>query len=114
MKKRFSYLLALALFAACALNDKLLPGNLTEDTFGFVSRNIRKDRTELFEDMKEITKRGIISFEVYNEAGQLVTTLDEPADFELDLLSKIYNTKYTIKSSSKIQMPVQSNTATDL
>ena len=113
MKKSFTYLLALFLFVACALNDDIVPGNLTEDVFGFVSRNIQKDRNELFEDMKEVTKQGMIFFEVYDEAGTLIAVLDDPSDFEADIIAKFDKTKYLIKSVSKIQSRLSTNLPLD-
>ncbi len=104
MRKSFTYIIALVLFAACAFNDDIIQGNMTEDFFGFVSRNVQKDRTELFADMKEITKQGLIFFEVYDEAGELIAILDEPRDFDSAAIAQFDKTKYMIKSVSKMQM----------
>lgn len=114
MRKTFTYLFALVLFVACAVNEDILPGNLTEDVFGFVSRNIKKDRTELFQDMKEATKQGLIKFEVYDEAGTLLAVLDEPSDFESAAMAQIKKTKYLIKSVSSIQVNLRVDLPLDL
>ena len=77
---------------------------MTEDFFGFVSRNIKKDRIELFTDMKEITKNKMTFFEIYDEAGKLIAFLDKPEDFETRSIAKFQKSKYLIKSFSKPQM----------
>ena len=114
MRKNFTYLLALVLFMACAINDDIVPGNMTEDFFGFVSRNIKKDRTELFQDMKEATRQGLVSFEVYDEAGTLLAILDEPSDFETAAIAQLHKTKFLMKSISNVQINLKIDLPIDL
>lgn len=86
------------------MNDKIAPRNISESVFGFVTRNIQKDRNELFADMKEITKQGMIHFEVYNESGKLIATLKNPSDFNQDFERNFHISKMSIKSVSIAQL----------
>lgn len=104
MRKTFTYLFALVLFLGCAMNYDIIPGNLSEKVTGFVSRNVKKDRAELFSDMKHITKQGLIRFEIYDEAGQLIAILKEPKDFEDKLEQTFDKSKMVIKSVSNTQL----------
>ncbi|WP_139135234.1 hypothetical protein [Roseivirga sp. 4D4] len=104
MRKVFTYLFALVLFIACAMNDRIAPRNISESVFGFVKRNIQKDRNELFEDMKKITQEGLIHFEVYDEAGRLIATLRKPSDFNEDFERNFHISKMSIKSVSSAQL----------
>lgn len=108
MRKVFTYLFALVLFIACAMNDRIAPRNISESVFGFVKRNIQKDRNELFEDMKQITKEGLIYFEVYDEAGRLIATLKNPSDFSEDFERNFHLSKMSIKSISSAQLTLPS------
>lgn len=103
MKKVITYLFILSLFIACALNEEIAPRNISESVFGFVTRNIQKDRTEILRDMKEITKQGMIHFEIFDEAGRLITILRSPADFSRDFEENFNISKMTIKSVSVAQ-----------
>ncbi|MFY0592485.1 hypothetical protein [Roseivirga sp.] len=104
MKRVFTYLFALLLFAACAMNAEIAPNNMSENIFGFVKRNIQKNRVELFNDMKEVTKQGLIQFEVYDEAGSLIKVLKNPTDFDGSIETIFNNSKMVIKSVSVAQM----------
>ncbi|OEK05095.1 hypothetical protein [Roseivirga misakiensis] len=104
MKRIVTYLFALLLFAACAMNAEIAPNNLSENVFGFVKRNIQKNRVELFNDMKEVTKQGLIQFEVYDEAGSLIKVLKNPSDFDQSMEAVFNNSKMMIKSVSVAQM----------
>lgn len=86
------------------MNAEIAPRNISESVFGFVKRNIQKDRNELFRDMKEITKQGMIHFEVYNEAGKLIATLRNPSDFNEDFERNFHISKMSIKSVSIAQL----------
>ena len=98
MSRLFTYLLAACLFALCLFSYQLVPDNLSDQFLGIVKRNLKKERKELLEDMKEISKQGLIYFEIYDEAGQLITTLKQPIDFEHEKLKKLENLNFTIKS----------------
>ena len=102
MKRYFTYLLAILLFAACIFNEDIVPSNLSDKFLGAVKRNIKKDRQELLEDMKEITKQGLIQFEVYDEAGKLITILKNPEDFDQAVIQSIDYKYFSIKSVSNI------------
>jgi len=104
MKRIITYVFVLALFAACAMNSEIAPNNMSENIFGFVKRNIEKNRVELFKDMKEVTKQGLIQFEVYDEAGSLITVLKNPSDFTESIESIFNNSKMVIKSVCVAQM----------
>ncbi|OEK01512.1 hypothetical protein BFP97_08245 [Roseivirga sp. 4D4] len=86
------------------MNDRIAPRNISESVFGFVKRNIQKDRNELFEDMKKITQEGLIHFEVYDEAGRLIATLRKPSDFNEDFERNFHISKMSIKSVSSAQL----------
>lgn len=109
MRKIFTYLFALVLFVACAMNAEIVPGNMSENLLGFVKRNIQKNRVELFNDMKEVTKQGLIHFEVYDEAGVLITILKNPSDFNEAIESSFNNSKMLIKSVSAVQLSLPSD-----
>jgi len=100
MKRYFTYLLVLLLFTACLFNESLVPNNLSDRFLGVVKRNIKKDKQELLEDMKEITRQGLIHFEVYDEAGDLITILKNPQDFEGGVMRSIRSKNFSIKSVS--------------
>ena len=104
MKKDVTYLFIFTLFIACALNEEIAPRNISESVFGFVTRNIQKDRTEILSDMKEITKQGMIHFEIFDEAGRLITILRSPADFSEDFEKNFHISKMTITSVSIAQL----------
>ncbi len=91
------------------MNDRIAPRNISETVFGFVKRNIQKDRNELFEDMRKITKQGLIHFEVYDEAGKLIATLRKPSDFNEDFERNFHISKMSIKSISAIQLALPPN-----
>lgn len=109
MHRTVTYLFALILFVACAMNAEIVPGNVTENMLGFVKRNIQKDRIELFNDMKEVTKQGLIQFEIYDEAGALITILKAPSDFNQAMESSFNNSKMLIKSVSAVQLSLPSD-----
>lgn len=62
--------------------------------------------------MKEITKQGLIQFEIYDEAGQLITTLRKPLDFDQEIIKKIEYKSFSIKSISNASIlgQIQLNT----
>ncbi len=101
MRRTFTYLFALTMFIACAMNSEIAPGNLSESWLGFVKRNIQKNRFELLEDMKEITRQGLIYFEVYNQSGHLVKVLKDTSDFDNDFQKSFNNSQMLIKSVSQ-------------
>lgn len=109
MKRLFTYLFALVLFVACAMNAEIVPGNMSDKLLGFVKRNIQKNRVELFNDMKEVTKQGLIHFEIYDEAGSLITVLKKPSDFNETIESSFNNSKMLIKSISAVQLSLPSD-----
>lgn len=100
MKRYFTYLLAVLLFAACIFNESIVPNNLSDRFLGVVKRNIKKDRIELLEDMKELTRQGLIHFEIYDEAGQLIAILKKPQDFDQDIIKSINSKNFSIRSVS--------------
>ena len=100
MRRSFTYLLASLLFVACIFNDEIMPTNLSDKFLGVVKRNLKKERSELLEDMKEITRQGLIHFEVYDEAGELITILRNPEDFEQEEIKSIDYRNFSIKSIS--------------
>lgn len=102
---------ALVLFVACAMNSEIVPGNMSENLLGFVKRNIQKNRVELFKDMKEVTKQGLIHFEIYDEAGSLITILKNPSDFNETIEASFNNSKMLIKSVSAVQLSLPSDFA---
>lgn len=102
MRKSFTYLIVTGLFIACAMNTEIAPGNISESLFGFLKRNIKKDRQELIEDMKHITKQGLIHFEIYDEAGALVTILKDTSDFDEAFKESFSNSKMLVKSVSQL------------
>lgn len=102
MQRTLTYLLAFVLFIACAMNDEIIPGNISESMLGFVKRNIQKNRSELFEDMRQIAKQGLIHFEVYNESGKLVKVLKDSSDFNDDFQKSFNNSQMLIKSVSQV------------
>lgn len=85
---------------ACVFNDNIVPNNLSNKFLGAVKRNIKKDRIELLEDMKEITRQGLIHFEIYDEAGELIAILKKPQDFEQEIIKSINSKNFSIKSVS--------------
>lgn len=111
MRKVFTYLFALVLFIACAMNEEIAPRNISETVFGFVKRNIQKDRNEVFADMKEITKQGLIHFEVYDEAGKLIAILKNPSDFDEDFERDFHISKMSIRSISTAQLTIPTGLA---
>lgn len=111
MRRILTYVFALLLFVACIFNEEILPNNISDKFLGAVKRNVKKDRVELLEDMKEITRQGLVYFEVYDESGTLITVLKTPADFEQDEIQTIDYKNFSIKSVTKnsilgnIQLP---------
>lgn len=101
MKRYFTYLFAIALFLVCIFNERLIPENISDRFLGVVKRNIKKDKQELLADMKEITRQGLIYFEVYDGSGELVTVLKEPQDFDQDAMKGFGTNNFSIKSVSK-------------
>lgn len=100
MQKLFTYLLAAGLFTLCVASYELVPANISDRLLGVVKRNVKKERQELLIDMKEVTKQGLIHFEIYNEKGRLLTTLKSPADFKAELVEEIEEINFTVRSVS--------------
>ena len=100
IQRYFTYLLAVALFVVLIFNYKIVPDNISDRFLGVVKRNLKKERQELLEDMREITKQGLIHFEIYDETGHLITILKKPLDFEQEIVKKIDHKSFSIKSVS--------------
>ena len=83
--------------------------SLFKDNFSSQDGKVEKFRVELFNDMKEVTKQGLIHFEIYNEAGSLITILKNPADFNETIESSFNNSKMLIKSVSAVQLRLPSD-----
>ncbi len=115
MQRYFTYLFAGTLFLLCVFNNRIVPDNLSDRFLGVVKRNIKKDRQEVIDDMKEITKKGLIYFEVYDEAGKLITTLKQPLDFDHALMKSMNKKKFSIKSVSSAPLlgQIKLNTSLD-
>lgn len=109
MRRLFTYLLAAGLFTLCVASYKIVPVNISDRLLGVVKRNVQKERKELLEDMKEVTKQGLIHFEIYNEKGRLLTTLKSPEDFKAELVEQIEDMNFTVRSISnaKAFAPIQ-------
>lgn len=86
------------------MNSEIAPGNISESLFGFVKRNVKKDRQELIEDMKHITKQGLVRFEVYDEGGELVTILKDTSDFDKAFEESFSNSRMLVKSVSQVPL----------
>lgn len=100
MKRYFTYAFAIVLFTVCVFNNSLIPDNLSDQFLGVVKRNVKKDRQELLDNMKEITRQGVVHFEVYDEAGELLAILKKPEDFDHKALKAIDYRNFSIKSVS--------------
>lgn len=100
MKRYFTYVFAVVLFAVCVFHNSLIPENLSDRFLGVV----KKDRQELLDNMKEITRQGLVHFEVYDEAGKLITTLKKPEDFDHKSLKSIDYRNFSIKSVSNANL----------
>lgn len=109
MQRIFTYIFALVLFAACAMNSEIVPGNMSGNVLSFVKRNIEKNRVEIFNDMKEVTKQGLIHFEIYDEAGSLIAILKNPSDFNETIEASFNSSKMLIKSISAVQLSLPSD-----
>lgn len=59
--------------------------------------------------MKEITKQGMIHFEIFDEAGRLITILRSPADFSENFEKNFHISKMTIKSVTTAQLALPTN-----
>ncbi|NVJ47505.1 MAG: hypothetical protein HWE07_10270 [Cytophagia bacterium] len=104
MKRLLTYLFVVVLFAVCVFHNNLIPDNLSDRFLGEAKQNEKKDRQELLDNMKEITRQGLVHFEVYDEAGELIAILKKPEDFDHKDLKSVDYKNFSIKSVSNTNL----------